>query len=396
MRADRSWATTSTQQRSVAESSHRRLPATLTSGTGAERLTHPLLTDAEISATADFIESCQTDDGLIVWFEGGHADPWNHIESAMALAAAGRHAAAETAYEWLAANQHDVGSWHNYYTAHGVEDRKVDTNCCAYVAVGVWHHWLSVADLGFVGTMWPVVERALDFVVGLRKPSGHIPWAVHADGTPWPYALLTGSSSVVHALRCASALAALLGHQRPEWDRTAQRICQLIRHRPDSFEPKDRWAMDWYYPVLCGALGGAQARAHLAAGAPKFLLGDHGVRCVADQPWVTAAETCECALAYVRTGDETTARRLFAATLALRTEHGAYYTGWVVPQAKTFPHNETSTYTAAAVLLAADAIERRTPAAGALVSTPPALRAAAAPSARSRPGVAQRTERPPR
>ena len=138
--------------------------------------------------------------------------------------------------------------------------------------------------------------------------------------------------------------------------------------------------MDWYYPVLCGALEGAQARAHLAAGAPKFLLGDSGVRCVADQPWVTAAETCECALANLRVGNETAARRLFAATSALRTQDGAYYTGWVVPQAATFPHNETSTYTAAAVLLAADAIERRTPAAGALVRTPSALWAAAAPS----------------
>ena len=383
MRADRSWATTSTQQRSVAERfalGHQ--PATHRGCSTGHRNASPapLLSDAEISATADFIESCQTDDGLIVWFEGGHADPWNHIESAMALAAAGRHAAAEAAYEWLAANQHDAGSWHNYYTAHGVEDLKVDTNCCAYVAVGVWHHWLSVADLGFVEGMWPVVERALNFVVSLRKPSGHIPWAVHADGTPWPYALLTGSSSIVHSLRCGSALAALLGHQRPEWERTAQRICRLIRHRPDSFEPKDRWAMDWYYPVLCGALEGAQARAHLAAGAPKFLLGDSGVRCVADQPWVTAAETCECALANLRVGNETAARRLFAAASALRTQDGAYYTGWVVPQAATFPHNETSTYTAAAVLLAADAIERRTPAAGALVRTPSALWAAAAPS----------------
>ena len=154
--------------------------------------------------------------------------------------------------------------------------------------------------------------------------------------------------------------------------------------------------MDWYYPVLCGAVEGAQARAHLAAGAPKFLLGDHGVRCVADQPWVTAAETCECALANVRVGDETAARRMFAAASALRTESGAYYTGWVVPQAKTFPHDETSTYSAAAVLLAADAIERRTPAAGALVRTPPALRTASAPISRTRPDIAQRTGRPPR
>ncbi|WP_423916718.1 prenyltransferase [Candidatus Poriferisodalis sp.] len=332
--------------------------------------TAPLLSPRQVAATADAIEACQQPGGLILWFEGGHADPWNHVEAAMALASAGRHSAAETAYEWMRANQQASGSWHNYYTAHGIKDAKVDTNCCAYVAVGVWHHWLSTADRGFVETMWPAVARALDFVVGLRTASGHIPWAVHADGTPWPYALLTGSSSIVHSLRCGLALASLLGHERPAWARTLARTERQIRHRPDGFEPKDRWAMDWYYPVLCGAVDGAQARTHLAAGAPKFLLGNHGVRCVADQPWVTAAETCECALAYLRAGAQFTARQLIETTEPLRTADGAYYTGWVVPQGKTFPHEEQSTYTAAAVLLATDALDRRTAAAEALTTVP--------------------------
>ena len=332
-------------------------------------VTAPLLTPGQIAATADAIEACQQPDGLILWFDGGHADPWNHVEAAMALASAGRHLAAEAAYHWLSANQHAAGSWHNYYIADGIKDPKVDTNCCAYVAVGVWHHWQATGDRGFVESMWPTVERALDFVVSLRKSSGHIPWAVHANGTPWPYALLTGSSSIAHSLRCGVALARLLGRRRPDWKRAATEIERLIRHRPDSFEPKDRWAMDWYYPVLCGALEGAQARAHLAAGAPKFLL-PQGVRCVADQAWVTAAETCECALAYLRTGDIATARRLVEATSAMRNDDGSYYTGWVVPKSRTFPDAERSSYTAAAVLLATDALDQRTGAAGALITTP--------------------------
>ncbi|WP_419842249.1 prenyltransferase [Candidatus Poriferisodalis sp.] len=335
----------------------------------AER-TGPMLTHDQVSATADAIEACQQPDGLILWMDGGHADPWNHVESAMALASAGREAAAERAYDWLAAHQHPAGSWHNYYTAHDVKDAKIDTNCCAYVAAGVWHHWLVSGDRGFVESMWPTVARALDFVVSLRTASGHIPWAVHVDGTPWSYALLTASSSICHALRCGSALADLLGHERRTWARTLARTQHQIRRRPDGFEPKARWAMDWYYPVLCGVLDGGQARSRLAAGAPKFLLGAHGVRCVADQPWVTAAETSECALAYLRIGETTTARRLFEATSALRAPDGSYFTGWVVPQDKTFPPAERSTYSAAAVLLAADALDRRSPAADALVTAP--------------------------
>jgi len=46
---------------------------------------------------------------------GGHADPWNHVEAAMALLVGGRRADAERAFEWLVAKQRDDGSWHNYY-----------------------------------------------------------------------------------------------------------------------------------------------------------------------------------------------------------------------------------------------------------------------------------------
>ena len=38
---------------------------------------------------------------MIPWFPGGHCDPWNHVETAMALDVGGLHAAAERAYEWL-------------------------------------------------------------------------------------------------------------------------------------------------------------------------------------------------------------------------------------------------------------------------------------------------------
>ncbi len=83
-----------------------------------------------------------------------------------------------------------------------VEDAKLDTNVCAYVATGVWHHWLTTNDHAFVERFFPVVERALDWVLTLQTPRGEVIWARHVDGKPWSYALLTGSSSISHALRC--------------------------------------------------------------------------------------------------------------------------------------------------------------------------------------------------
>ena len=51
-----------------------------------------VLTAAEVAATVDTIAAVQLPTGMIPWFPGGHADPWNHVEAAMALALGGRRA----------------------------------------------------------------------------------------------------------------------------------------------------------------------------------------------------------------------------------------------------------------------------------------------------------------
>ena len=89
-----------------------------------------------------------------------------------------------------------------------------------------------------------------------------------------------------------------------------------------------------------------------------------GVRCVSNEPWITAAETAECALAHLAAGDEETARSLLAWTRRHRADDGSYWTGLVYPDAMTFPDAERSAYTAAAVILAADALAGASPASG--------------------------------
>ncbi len=101
-----------------------------------------LVTSAEVQETVDAIAEWQLPTGMVPWFPGGHADPWNHVEAAMALALGGRRADAERAYEWLVDLQRPDGSWHQYYLDDGVEQDKLDANVVAYVAAGVWHHWL--------------------------------------------------------------------------------------------------------------------------------------------------------------------------------------------------------------------------------------------------------------
>ena len=327
-----------------------------------------VLSAAEVARTATSIASLQLDTGMIPWFPGGHCDPWNHVETAMALDVAGLHGEAERAYSWLAGIQREDGSWWNYYLPDGsVEEAKLDTNVCAYVGAGVWHHWLCTADRDAVGRLWPMVRRSLDWVMSMRRADGTVLWARNADDAPWDYALLSGSASISHALRCGAQLATVVGEPRPDWWAAAAVLADRVANAPEAFEPKDRWAMDWYYPVLTGALSGEQAKARLAEDWDVFAMEGKGIRCVSDEPWITASETAECAIAHVAGGDLSTATDLLRWTRAHRRADGAYWTGIVYPEGVHFPFEETSAYTAAAVILAADAISGASPASGVFI-----------------------------
>jgi MMP endo-(1,4)-3-O-methyl-alpha-D-mannosidase len=82
---------------------------------------------------------------------------------------------------------------------------------------------------------------------------------------------------------------------------------------------------------------------------------------VADRPWVTAAETCELVLALDAMGDRARALQLMRDVQFLRADDGGYWTGWVWPDEVMWPA-EKSTWTAAAIILAADALAGHSPA----------------------------------
>ncbi len=118
--------------------------------------------------------------------------------------------------------------------------------------------------------------------------------------------------------------------------------------------------MDWYYPVLGGAVRGPAAERLLAAQWADFVWSGRGVRCVGDRPWVTVAESCELALALDSIGDTARARQVLLDVQAFRDPaSGGYWTGYVVDDAAVWPVEQT-TWTAAAVLLAADALGHTT------------------------------------
>ena len=66
-----------------------------------------LVTAAELSATVDAIAEWQLPSGMVQWFPGGHADPWNLTASLLALLLGAYRAPAERGSACIATLQRD-------------------------------------------------------------------------------------------------------------------------------------------------------------------------------------------------------------------------------------------------------------------------------------------------
>lgn len=313
----------------------------------------------QVRATADTIAATQRADGSLPWFVGGHLDPWDHVQAAMGLAAAGRREEAEAAYAWSASTQRPDGSWATRYVGDVVEDDAFDANFTAYVATGVLHHWRVFGDRRFVVSMWPTVRAALDAVLQLQDDDGSVRWSRRADGTVAAESLVTGNASIHLSLRCGVALAEVVGEPVPHWEHAARRLRHALDDHPEWFADKARFSMDWYYPVLGGALGPEAARRRLASRWDDFVVPGFGIRCVDDSPWVTGGETCELVLALDAVGRRDEATRILREIQVLRRDDATYWTGYVYPD-QTFWPVEQTTWTAGTVLLAVDALSATT------------------------------------
>ena len=322
-----------------------------------------LLQAKEREITAEWLASHQQPSGEILWSIDGKSDPWDHVHAAMGLVALGRSDAARAAYRYLATIQEPNGAFAAERVGGHPTRKSHETNHAAYLATGLWHLYRATGDVDFLAELWPALDRAIQWVVSLQLPNGAIAWA-EKNGKVWRAPLVTGSSSIHGSLVCALRIAERLDRDRPAWRSAWRKLVRVLRHDMSVFSNTDlpeapgRYSMDWYYPVLAGALRGHAGREWLLDPQLSAAFVEEGVgcRCVRDQPWYTVAETCELVLALDAIGQRERARRILAWTRAQRQANGAYWTGATHPEGIVFPEGEQTTWTAAAVIIAHDAV----------------------------------------
>ena len=325
--------------------------------TGEDRM--PAL---DLNSVVESIVATQKDNGEIPWCAGQKTDPWDLVESAMGLTIGGKTHEARQAFNWLRKNQLEDGSWYASYINGIPEDKTHDTNMSSYIAAGVYHHFLVTADIEFLKEMWPALKKGIDFAHSLQAPGGEIHWATSPDGIVDPMALLTGSSSIFLSTKCALAIAGILGYDMPHWRNAAIRIRESIRTRPHCFNiTKSRFSMDWFYPILSGALTGNEAQNRIDKYWKKFIVEGQGIKCVSDEPWVTIAESAEFVLALAAMGNYKLARIIFSWIQDRRYDDGSYWCGYTFPDMVIWPEDKL-TWTNGVILMAADALFDLTPA----------------------------------
>jgi len=316
----------------------------------------------------------QKKDGSITWFNEGVFDAWNHLESVMALNILGFKKEKNLGFEYLINSQLEDGSWYGQLgsTVEFDEDTGSfvgkesdagsftrDTNFSAYIATASWHDYLINKSKEDLLKLWPTIYNAISFVIENQSVNGEIRWAAEDENAPNDDALVTGCCSIYKSLICAINCAKVLEINVDEWKESLKKLGDAIKNKPELFDrtwdSKQRFSMDWYYPILSGVVCGDEAEDKLKEKWDKFVVEGIGCKCVSDQPWVTVAETAELAITLLKMGHQESAKEILSWSHKCRDSDGSYWMGKQYEKNVFWPA-EKPPWTSASVILAYDAI----------------------------------------
>lgn len=327
------------------------------------------MVNTALNKATTYIKSCQSTHGAILWFADGKLDPWDHVEAIMGLTIGREFSAAQSGFLWLQEKQNKDGSWFAKYFADekdGDNDRlKIEANFVAYIATGLWHYYLVSKDTDFVKKIFSCIEHAMQYILSQQTPEGDIQWAQSTIEALPKDALITACASILRSMECAIYIAEICGKNRPQWEEAYGRLANTLKNCPWRFdrtwESKDRFSMDWFYPILSGIYSPQESKIRLENDWCKFVNQTYGCLCVSDEPWVTVAESCELAISLVASNQREKAEALFLKLLRWQDTDGGFWTGYSFRDKAIWPLEKTS-WTAAAIILAADAIYDISPA----------------------------------
>ena len=308
----------------------------------------------------EYIAKCQNPQGAIAWEPNGKVDPWDHVESIMALNLLDFKDEALKGFDWLISSQQPDGSWYSEYQGERVTNLNKETNFCAYISSGALHHFLNFEERSFLEKIWPTLKKSIEFVISGQTDEGDILWAKDNNEEWMDDSLLTGCASIFKSLNDFNKIAKTLGYEEFILKEEIKNLKDSITNKPERFdrtwESKARFSMDWYYPVLCGIYSKQDSKKFINERWDEFVVPGLGCKCVSEEPWVTVAESCELILALNKIDEKKAALEIFENISKLIDQKDKlFWTGYVYKDDKFWPIEKPS-WTAAAVVLAANSL----------------------------------------
>jgi len=308
----------------------------------------------------EYIAECQNTLGAIAWEPNGKVDPWDHVESIMALNLLDFKDEALKGFDWLISSQEHDGSWYSEYQGEKITNLNKETNFCAYISSGALHHFLNFKERSFLEKIWPTLKKSIEFVIAGQTDEGDILWAKDNNEEWMDDSLLTGCASIFKSLNDFNKIAKTLGYEEFILKEEIKNLKDSIINKSERFdrtwESKARYSMDWYYPVLCGIYSKQDSKKIINERWDEFVVPGLGCKCVSEEPWVTVAESCELILALNKIDEKKTALEIFEnISRLIDLKDKLFWTGYVYKDDKFWPIEKPS-WTAAAVVLAANSL----------------------------------------
>ena len=291
----------------------------------------------------NWIISNQSPSGAIFWDEKAKCDPWDHCECLIALAIYEEWEHFWRGVNWFFTNLNEDGLIYAEFQNEKPSKLHYESHHAPYIIIPLVQASLIDQEQDYkkilTNEQLLKLENVFEALNDFKDEDGYFYWAKDSNGYS-DNSLITASMSIFLSLVAKDKSFPKFNTEM--WQEKFNR---------DGVD-RSRFSMDFYYPFLAGIKNNKKEFLDLL---DNYYVKGLGVKCVAEEPWVTIAESSECVISALIHDNENIAKQIFNDIQQFQNKDGIFPTGYQYKMEIFWPE-EDSTWTNAAVIIAAHAL----------------------------------------
>ena len=297
----------------------------------------------KLEPSKNWIISNQSSSGAIFWDEKGKCDPWDHCECLIALAIYEEWEHFWRGVNWFFTNLNEDGLIYAEFQNEKPSKLHYESHHAPYIIMPLIQASLIDKEQDYkkilTNEQLLKLENIFEVLNDFKDEDGYFYWAKDSNGYS-DNSLITASMSIFLSLVAKDKSFPKFNTEM--WQEKFNR---------DGVD-RSRFSMDFYYPFLAGIKNNKKEFLDLL---DNYYEKGLGVKCVAEEPWVTIAESSECVISALIHDNENIAKQIFNDIQQFQNKDGIFPTGYQYDMEIFWPE-ENSTWTNAAVIIAAHAL----------------------------------------